>query len=40
LEIAAGSDGNLWFTEELGDRVGRITPAGRVTEFSLPSGSD
>src|SRR5690242_15173561 len=30
--IAAGSDGNLWFTEADGNRVGRITPAGAVTE--------
>jgi virginiamycin B lyase len=32
--IAAGSDGNLWFTEQFGSRVGRITPDGTVTEFS------
>jgi streptogramin lyase len=32
--IALGPDGNLWFTEELGDRIGRITPHGVVTEFS------
>jgi len=32
--IAAGPDGNLWFTEENGHRIGRITPAGVVTEFS------
>ena len=32
-DIAAGPDGNMWFTEESG-RIGRITPAGRVTEFS------
>jgi hypothetical protein len=32
--IAAGPDGNLWFTEFYGDRIGRITPAGVVTEFS------
>ena len=32
-DIVAGPDGNLWFTE-WGDRIGRITPAGRVTEFS------
>ena len=32
--IAAGPDGNLWFTEDDGDRIGRITPAGVVTEFS------
>src|SRR5438105_2670129 len=33
--IAAGPDGNLWFTEEVGNRIGRITPAGGVTEFSV-----
>src|ERR1700737_82313 len=31
--IAAGPDGNLWFTE-LNDRIGRMTPLGVVTEFS------
>ena len=31
-DIAAGPDGNMWFTEESG-RIGRITPAGKVTEF-------
>ena len=30
--IAAGSDGNMYFTESPGNRVGRITPAGVVTE--------
>ena len=32
--IGTGSDGNVWFTEFSGNRVGRITPAGNVTEFS------
>ncbi len=32
--ITAGPDGNLWFTEETGNRIGRITPLGVVTEFS------
>src|SRR5208337_2211810 len=32
--ITAGPDGNLWFTEFSGDRIGRITPGGTVTEFS------
>ena len=32
--IVAGPDGNLWFTESTGDRIGRITPHGAVTEFS------
>ena len=30
--IAAGADGNMWFTE-YGQRIGRITPSGVVTEF-------
>ena len=39
-----GPDGNLWFTESLGNRIGRITTAGVMTEFprhrpgSRPSG--
>jgi hypothetical protein len=32
---AAGPDGNLWFTEQVGNRIGRITPAGVITEFSV-----
>src|ERR1700687_3806642 len=32
--ITAGPDGNLWFTEISGNRIGRITPLGVVTEFS------
>jgi streptogramin lyase len=31
--ITLGSDGNLWFTEQNGDHVARITPGGTVTEF-------
>lgn len=33
--ITTGPDGNLWFTERIGDRVARITPGGAVTEFSM-----
>jgi streptogramin lyase len=29
-----GPDGNIWFTEQTGNRIGRITPAGVVTEYS------
>jgi streptogramin lyase len=36
--ITAGSDGNLWFTEIFGSRIGRITPDGAITEFPLPFG--
>ena len=32
--MTAGPDGNLWFTEITGNRIGRITPLGEVTEFS------
>ncbi len=31
--ITAGPDGNLWFTEPNLERIGRITPAGVVSEF-------
>src|SRR5262245_53666502 len=38
LSIAAGPDGNLWFTElNNPDRIGRMTPAGVVTEFPIPT---
>lgn len=37
--IAAGPDGNVWFTEYWADVVGRITTTGVITEFALPSGS-
>jgi streptogramin lyase len=33
--ITAGPDGNVWFTEFFGNRIGRITPSGVVTEFSV-----
>ena len=35
--IAAGPDGNLWFTEASGNKIGRITPTGVITEFSTPT---
>ena len=37
--IAAGPDGNLWFTENTGNKIGRITTVGVVTEFSLPTAT-
>src|SRR5947209_813146 len=36
MGIAAGPDGNLWFTEYSGNSIGRITTGGAVTEFPLP----
>ena len=35
--IASGADGNIWFTEYAGNRIGRITPGGTITEFAIPS---
>ena len=39
--IVAGADGNLWFTEENNNAVGRITPGAVITEFGagFPTGS-
>jgi len=34
--ITSGPDGSLWFTEYDGNKIGRITPAGVITEFPLP----
>jgi streptogramin lyase len=34
--IVQGPDGNLWFTLPYVNKIGRITPAGAVTEFTLP----
>ncbi len=33
--LIAASDGNLWFTES--GQIGRITPRGVITEFSIPA---
>ncbi len=35
--ITMGPDGNLWFTEGLSNKIGRMTPAGDVTEFDAGS---
>jgi streptogramin lyase len=37
--IAAGADGNLWFTDEgTTPAIGRITPSGQITEYSYGHG--
>ena len=45
-DITAGADGNMWFVELSGtmdgrkpdgNRVGRITMEGEITEFPMPS---
>ncbi len=35
--ITTGPDGNLWFTESLGNQIGRVTPAGGFQNFPLPT---
>ena len=35
--ILLGPDGNMWFTESVGNRIGRITPTGSITEFQIPT---
>lgn len=34
--IKTAPDGNMWFTMEDANKIGMITPAGQITEFSLP----
>jgi streptogramin lyase len=38
VHIAAGSDGNMWFTSSNRNNIGRITPNGTITEFAIPTG--
>jgi len=38
--IAAGKDGNLWFSEAGGSNsIGRVTPEGSVAEYPVPSAA-
>lgn len=36
-DITEGPDGNLWFTSSGANKIGRMTPAGAVTEFVVPT---
>ena len=33
--ITKGSDGNLWFTEQVGQKIGKITTQGNITEYPV-----
>jgi streptogramin lyase len=35
--ITAGPDGDVWFVEQAGNKVGRITPGGTITELAIPT---
>jgi virginiamycin B lyase len=39
LGITAGPDGALWFADQSG-KIGRITTAGTITEYPLPTAND
>src|SRR5579875_670967 len=33
--VTVGPDGNIWFTEAQGNKIGRITPSGAITEYPV-----
>jgi virginiamycin B lyase len=35
--ITPGPDGNMWFTEIIGNNIAKITPAGVITEYPVPT---
>jgi virginiamycin B lyase len=35
--IIYGSDNDLWFTEQLANKIARITTSGSITEYRVPS---
>jgi virginiamycin B lyase len=37
--IAAGSDGNLWYTDPVANQIGRMTTGGVVTTFAIPTAN-
>jgi streptogramin lyase len=39
VDITSGPDGNLWFVEFNGDKIGKITPTGTVTEYAPPTSN-
>jgi streptogramin lyase len=39
MGIAAGPDGNVWFTEQGGNFVSKITAAGVITEYAIPTAN-
>src|SRR5690242_21637632 len=36
IGIIEGADGAFWFAEKTGNKIGRITADGKITEFPLP----
>jgi virginiamycin B lyase len=40
IGIAAGPDDNIWFCENKGGKIGRLSPTGKVTEYRVAEDSD
>jgi streptogramin lyase len=40
IGIAAGPDGNVWFTNFISDEIGSITPSGTIAMFPLATGTE
>ena len=38
--IVAGPDGNVWFTEAVGNKIARITTTGSFAEYPLAAGAN
>src|SRR5437588_2927765 len=38
VNITAGPDGNLWFTQVYTNQIGKITPRGSLTEYTISHG--
>jgi streptogramin lyase len=39
-DLTVGPDGNLWFIGPRSNQIHRITPAGQITPFTIPSGAN
>jgi virginiamycin B lyase len=37
VDITSGPDGALWFVELRGNKVGRLTVGGALTEYAVPT---
>jgi uncharacterized protein (TIGR03437 family) len=38
--LTAGPDGNLWFSQEYGNQIGKVTTSGAVTQYPAPGPYD
>jgi streptogramin lyase len=37
VSVRPGQDGNIWFSEYMVNKIGRITPGGSINEFPIPT---